>query len=62
MLIQTEAIVRNACKAKLECVHGDLANHVGCAYEMWEMRVKSEHNAALLRDVLTELHQLGFKW
>lgn len=70
MLNGTLSVIHNGCNAKLQCKDGDLANHVGCAFDMWEMRLRDpqrnnlgeQAKNELVRDVLTELHQLGFKW
>jgi hypothetical protein len=68
MLNATLSILQRGCDAKLELIRGDLSAHIGCAYEMWEQRMRDEklllvkEQCVLQRDVLTELHLLGFAW
>ena len=65
MLNTTANIVTRGCKAKLDLENGDLAGHVGCAFQVWY----DDHKRAglpafeqLASQVQAELERLGFRW
>lgn len=62
-------IVARACDAKLELKSGELATHVGCAFENWANSARKEIHPyfadeveADIESVRKELAELGFTW